>query len=69
MDEPAKTDEAIFGENIFCAQISGDCGAKPAKLVRNRLGEGGTGELGAVAKDMFGDKNGEDTGGDVGGDK
>ena len=49
--------------------MSGGCGAKPAKLVRNRLGEGGTGELGAVAKDMFGDKNGEDTGGDVGGDK
>jgi len=71
VDEPAITDEVIFGENtacfFFCAQISGDCGAKPARLVRN-LG-GGTGELGAVAKDMFGDKNGENTGGDVGGDK
>lgn len=70
MDEPAITDEVIFGENtacfFFCAQISGDCGAKPARLVRN-LG-GGTGELGAVAKDMFGDKNGENTGSD-GGDK
>jgi len=72
MDESANTDEAIFGENttcFFCAQMSGNCGAEPAKLVRNRLGEGGTGELGAVVKDMFGDKSGEDTGGDVGGDK
>lgn len=47
----------------------GGCRAKPAKLVQNCLGEGGTGELGAVAKHMFGDKNGEDTSGDVGGDK
>ena len=66
IDEPANTDEDIFGENTACffsrTQMSGDCGAK-------RLGEGGTGELGAVVKGVSGDKNGEDTSGDVGGDK
>jgi len=51
--------------------MTGDRTAKPERLARNRLGEGGAGEFGAVAKDVAGDKNGElgeDTGRNAGGD-